>query len=67
MKYLVFIPAILLSGCFYQSVDQYDIQRAIAYCGSIDKIVSIDSDVTGGEAAKCVDKKKADLYWVVTE
>ena len=67
MKYLVFIPTILLSGCFYQSVDQFDIQRAIVYCGGVEKVVSIDSDALGVEHAKCIKKPMRSLTGVTLD
>lgn len=42
-----------LSGCFYQTVDQYDINRAIALCGSVANIHQIDSYSLGREDATC--------------
>ena len=42
-----------LSGCFYQSVNQYDIQRAITICGSLEKIVEINSHHSGVETVLC--------------
>lgn len=56
MKYLIFVPIVFISGCMWQSVDQYDIQRAISYCEGVERIVRIDSDALGVETARCVDK-----------
>lgn len=49
------ITAFALTGC-YQRVDQYDIQRASAYCGGVDKIVHISSHFDGDESARCINK-----------
>lgn len=57
MKFLVVIlSCVMLSGCFYQTVNQYDIRRAIKLCGSIENVVEISSYATGAETATCFDK-----------
>ena len=67
MKYLLFVPIVFISGCMWQSVDQYDIQRAISYCGAVEKIVRIDSDAFGIETAMCTDKPMRSLTEVQVE
>ena len=42
-----------LTGCLYQTVNQYDIQRAIIICGSLDKVAEIASHHTGVETVLC--------------
>jgi len=55
MKKLVasLLITLALSGCMYQAVSQYDIQRSITICGSIDKIVEIYSNFTSNESVLC--------------
>ena len=43
-----------LTGCLYQTVNQYDIQRAVIMCGSIDKVAEIASHHTGVETVTCI-------------
>lgn len=50
----VILVALSLSGCFYQTVNQYDIQRAITICGSLDKVVEISAHHTGIESVLCM-------------
>ena len=42
-----------LTGCVYQTVNQYDIQRAIIICGSLDKVVEISAHHLGMESVLC--------------
>ena len=62
MKYLVLIPILILSGCFYQRIDQFDIQRAISYCGSIENVVIIEANFLADESARCINKPSKSLY-----
>lgn len=48
----VVIMCILLSGC-YQSVNQYDISRAIRICGDIESVVEIYAHSNGSENVLC--------------
>ena len=50
---IAIIACVSLSGCFYQTVNQYDINRAIALCGSVANIHQIDSYALGREDATC--------------
>ena len=50
---LILASSLILSGCMYQSVDQYDINRAIALCGSVANIHQIDSYYLGRVDATC--------------
>jgi len=49
----VILVTISLSGCMYQTVNQYDIQRSITICGSLEKIVEISAHHSGGETVLC--------------
>ncbi len=46
---IAIIACVSLSGCFYQTVNQYDINRAIALCGSVANIHQIGSYSLGEE------------------
>jgi hypothetical protein len=60
-----FITAIILSlsltGCFYQSVDQFDIHRAITVCKDVNNISNIESWWTGNELVQCYSGERAEL------
>lgn len=49
------ILAFSLTGC-YQVVNQYDINRAIKYCGSKENILEITAGFLGEEYATCLNK-----------
>jgi len=49
----VILVTLSLSGCMYQAVNQYDIQRSITICGSLEKIVEINAHHSGVETVLC--------------
>lgn len=67
MKSLVFVMCLSLTGCFYQSVNQFDIERASKACGGVEKIVEISSTFLGGEGALCKNGEKNYLHRVGVE
>lgn len=67
MKYLILIGCLSLTGCFYQTVGQFDIQRARNFCGGIDKIVEIEAHFNGDENVTCLNGKHGSLYRVSAE
>lgn len=67
MKYLILFGCLSLTGCLYQTVDQFDIQRAKNLCGGIDKIVEIVAQFDGGEKVACLNGKQGDLGTVGAE
>lgn len=59
MKFIVaIVAAFMLSGCFYQTVNDNDIQGAIIICGGLDRVQSISSNFSGTEAVICVDRNE---------
>ena len=58
---IAIIACVSLSGCFYQTVNQYDINRAIALCGSIANIHQIDSYYLGRVDATCYSGEQVSL------
>lgn len=58
---LIILSTISLSGCVFQSVNQYDIQRAIAVCGRVEQIVEISASFLGSESVVCLDSKTENL------
>lgn len=58
---LVVVMTVALSGCFYQTVNQYDIERAAKICGSIENIVDITSRMDGLESVICRSGEKHHL------
>ena len=54
---LILASSLMLSGCMYQSVDQYDLSRAIKVCGSAENIFRIKSHFLGFENVRCFDTK----------
>ena len=58
---LAVVMTVALSGCFYQTVNQYDIERAAKICGSIENIVDITSRMDGLESVICHNGEKYHL------
>ena len=67
MKSLVFIMCLSLTGCFYQTVDQFDIKRASNVCGGVDKIVKITAEFDGYEKVLCLNAAQFFLKGVSAE
>ena len=62
MKTLAIIAAsFLLSGCFYQTVNQTDLYKAVNFCGSVEKITYVSSHFIGGGFVGCRNGKRANL------
>lgn len=53
MKKYIVLSCLLLNGCFYQSVNKWDIERAITLCGNINNIVEIHASFDGAERVTC--------------
>ena len=67
MKSLVFVMCFALTGCFYQTVNQFDIERASKVCGGIEKVVYINADFFGDEFVLCKNGIRHDLRKVGVE
>ena len=67
MKCLSVLPALLLTGCFYQTVNQFDIERASKACGGVEKVVEISAHAQGDEVVLCKNGKKYNLHMVGVE
>ena len=67
MKRLVFVMCLPLTGCFYQTVNQFDIERASKACGGVEKVVDIRADFFGDERVLCKNGKKNNLMGVGVE
>ena len=67
MKSLVFIMCLSLTGCFYQTVNQFDIERASKACGGVEKVVEISAHAQGDEVVLCKNGKKYNLHMVGVE
>lgn len=46
-----------LQGCIWQTVNQFDIEKAAKICGSLEDIVAIASFFGGDERVLCTDNK----------
>jgi len=67
MKYLILISCLSLTGCFYQTVDQFDIQRASKACGGVEKVVRISAAFDGQEKVLCINAEQFHLKGLSAE
>ena len=56
----LFVSVVSLSGCFYQSTNSFDIDRAYTVCGK-GNIVEINSNFLGTETVLCRNGKSQSL------
>jgi hypothetical protein len=55
MKKLILILSLALSSCFYQTVNNVEIEAAIIKCGNANNIIQIDSLSIGSVCIRCKD------------
>ena len=67
MKSLVLVMCLPLTGCFYQTAEQFDIQRAKNVCGGVEKIVKIVVYFGGVEYVQCLNGEYKTLSEVSAE
>ena len=60
MKKFSILICLFLTGC-YQTVNQWDIERAIVMCGQLENIVDITASFEGTEKATCKPNNKTDV------
>jgi hypothetical protein len=61
MKLTIILAALLLQGCFYQSVNQRDFKEAARACGGFDNVFEIRAGFSGKEFGICKDGTKWSL------
>lgn len=59
-KLIIAVLALMLQGCFYQTVTAYDIQRADKFCEDKGGVFSITASFLGLETAYCNDGTKVE-------
>ena len=67
MKSLVLVMCLSLTGCFYQTVNQFDIERASKVCGGVEKIVQISAAFDGREKVLCLNAEQFLLKGISAE
>ncbi len=56
MKYLVVLMcSVMMTGCFYQSVNISDLKKAISYCKGAENVMHINAWSVGSEIVYCTD------------
>lgn len=62
MKYLILILiSVTLSGCFWQTANNIDLQKAVYFCGGIENVIGIQIQAVGSEYVECTDGNKTFL------
>lgn len=57
LNYITLALALMLSGC-YQSVNKYDMDRAVKACGGNEEVIEISATFIGSERVICSDGEK---------
>jgi len=60
---IILVTCASLSGC-YQQTSNFDIHRAIKFCGSVENIAYINVMADGNESVKCMDQTYSLLHEV---
>lgn len=63
-KLLIPVMCLLLSGCFYQKLDNTDIKKALHYCEGVENIKETNSTAFGDEYVTCTDGARTHLMEV---
>ena len=58
---LILASSLMLSGCLYQQVNNYDLHRAIVFCKSPENIAGIAAFADSDEYVVCMDGTKSNL------
>ena len=58
---IILASSLMLSGCFYQQVNTYDLHRAVVFCKSPENIAEIVAFGVGNEVVVCMDGTKSEL------
>lgn len=64
---LIIFTSFALSGCFYQTVNQHDLYKAVYVCGSVEKIAEISAFLDGSEGVTCITGKRVSLTSYVVQ
>ena len=56
---LILIPifTVLLTGCFYQTVNKNDLDTAIKGCGGLESVSEVTSNWMGNETVVCTNRR----------
>jgi hypothetical protein len=49
----IIVCSLLLQGCFYQTINHWDIERAAYFCNGIEAVVEITARFDGEEHVTC--------------
>ena len=58
---IILASSLMLSGCIYQKVNNYDLHRSIVFCKSTENIAEIVAYADGDEFVVCMDGTKSFL------
>lgn len=65
MKYLIVIlTSLTLSGCFWQTANNVDLQKAVYFCEGLENVDHILINANGDEEVTCIDGSTSYLYKV---
>jgi hypothetical protein len=63
-KLAILVICLNLTGCFYQTVNSWDIERASQVCGGVENVVEINAMFSGDEFVACRTGDEFNLHGV---
>ena len=61
MKHIILVLPFFVSGCFYQSIDNTDLRKAVYTCNGVENIAYIESTALGDEIVRCTNKSDSEF------
>jgi len=61
---IILITSTLLSGCFWQTANHSDLQKAAYFCKGIENVESIQINSNGDEKVLCLDGTRSYIHKV---
>ena len=61
MKHIILVLPFFVSGCFYQSINNTDLRKAVYTCNGVENIAYIESTALGDEIVRCTNKSDSEF------
>ena len=61
MKHIILVLPFFVSGCFYQSINNTDLRKAVYTCKGVENIAYIESTALGDVIVRCANKSDSEF------
>lgn len=61
MKHIILVLPFFVSGCFYQSINNTDLRKAVYTCNGVENIAYIESTALWDEIVRCTNKSDSEF------